>query len=226
MATDAHPAASGNHGGWANRPGPRMAYLTAAVAALAAAVVVVLLITGGRGSTKATNALGEPVARHYGQDPKWLKIPEPAAVTTVVASAATPYLKAMEGYPVLGKLSGGSVDINAEGPAVPSWAMNQASNGQWKPGQKAPGSFEVTFTDPKGTVPLSASQFTVINYLGQITHPPVTNADGGPIPSELAPGQTVHLKLATSVPEGDGALRWAPNGKRILVSFFWTLELS
>jgi hypothetical protein len=52
----------------------------------------------------------------------------------------------------------------------------------------------------------------------------VTNAAGGPVPATVGPGQTVKLTLTTSLPEGDGEIRWAPVGNRILVSYFWTLE--
>jgi hypothetical protein len=226
MSTDATHTASGDHrGGRANRPGPRAVYLLAAAAALVLAAVIVLLIApGGSPTSSAAAGFHLQTSSVYGHVPSWDKIPEPAPVKIVTASAAHPDLKAMEGYPVNAKLPAGSVQYSAEGPQVPSWVANEAASAHWKLGETAPSAFYATFTGAKGAVPLSPADFTVITYTGRLLHPHITTAAGGPLPSSVAPGQTVKLKLETSLPEGDGEIRWAPAGGRILVSYFWTLE--
>jgi hypothetical protein len=225
MTTDAPRAASSHRGGRAQLPGPRRVYLGAALIAIAIAAVVVLAIRPGRAaSPPSAGGLQRPLTKRYGQTPKWLKIPEPAAVTSPVASAAKPDLGAMQGVPVAARLPGGSAKIFVEGPAVPGWVSNDASEGRLPEGASVPSTFSVSFSAVHGTVPLSAGQFTLITYQGKILHPAVKLAGGGSLPSALESGQTISLRLSVPVPEGDGAIRWAPNGRKILVSYFWTLE--
>jgi hypothetical protein len=222
MQSGTHAAAERTGGGRASRRGPRAAYLLAAVTALAlGAAVAVALKPGGSAGAVAGNL---QTSSRYGHVPKWDKIPEPPPARVVTATPAQPDLKAMEGYPVAAKLPGGSVIYFAEGPQVPSWVAGDAASGHWRLGETAPASFSVTFSHASGKVPLSAGDFTIITYTGTLLHPRVTTAAGGPIPSAVSPGQTLRLKLTTALPEGDGEIRWAPVGKHILVSYFWTLE--
>ncbi len=225
MSTDAPQIASGDRkGGRAGRPGPRVIQVAAAVIALLVAAVAVIAIKPGGPTTGSLAAGHLQTSSVYGKVPSWDRIPEAPAVKAVIATPRHPDLKAMEGYPVDARFSGGAVRYFAEGPSVPDWVASQASDGQLKEGESVPSTFEVTFTGATGTVPLAADDFTVITYNGKLLHPTVTNASGGALPATVAPAQTVRLKLMTSLPEGDGEIRWAPVGGRILVSYFWTLE--
>ncbi len=203
----------------------RPVHLGAALIAITVAVVVVVAIGPGSSSSLPNAAvLHRPLTKHYGQVPKWLKIPEPAAVTTAVATPARPDLSAMQGYPVAARLPSGSTKIFVEGPSVPGWVSSEASEGRLQAGSLAPSTFNVSFSAVHGTVPLSAGQFTLITYQGKILHPAVRTADGRGLPSTLPSGRTLNLRVSVPVPEGDGSIRWAPNDKTILVSYFWTLE--
>jgi hypothetical protein len=155
-----------------------------------------------------------------------LKIAEPVAATTPTAAPKHPQLRAMQGYPVDATLtSGASVKYSVVGPTVPGWVSQEAGTGAWKAGETAPSTFALTFKNVKGgAIPLSAADFSVITYQGRVLHPRVNTAAGGPLPRSLGPGQSMTLKLKTALPEGDGEVRWAPAGKRILVSYVWTLE--
>lgn len=221
-----HATSSDDHGGRASMLGRRWAFVAAAITALVVAAVLVIALKPSSG-TGTINIHGRnlPLTKKLGHPASWIKIPRPAAVTIPIASAASPQLHAMEGYPVNAVLPSGSVQISMEGPAVPSWVSNEASGGHWPAGAAAPSTFYVTLSGAKGTVPLSAADFDVITYSGTLKHPKVVNAAGGALPSSVAPNQALKLKMTTSLPEGDGEIRWAPVGKRILVAYFWTLEL-
>jgi hypothetical protein len=221
-----HATPSDNHGGRASGPGRRWAFVAAGVAALAvAAVLVIALRPSGNSSTINIDGRNLPLTKKLGHPASWIKIPRPPAVKVARATAASPQLHAMEGYPVQAELSHGSVQISMAGPAVPNWAINEANEGKWPAGAPAPATFDVTFTSAKGTVPLSRADFSLVTYGGALLVPKVSNAAGGPLPTTIPRGKSITLKLTTSVPEGDGEIRWAPNGKRILVAYFWTLEL-
>lgn len=221
-----HATPSDDHGGRASGPGRRWAFVAAAVAALAvAAVLVIALKPSSSSGTINIDGRNLPLTKKLGHPAKWIKIPRPPVVTIAKATAASPQLHAEEGYPVEAELPHGSVQIAVAGPDVPSWAINEANDGKWPAGAAAPSTFDVTFTNAEGTVPLSPADFSVITYTGQLLRPKVANAAGGALPTTIAPGKSINLKLTTSVPEGDGEIRWGPSGKKILVAYFWTLEL-
>ncbi len=228
MGSDAVQAASGDQRrGRAVRPGPGAIVAMSTIAVLVIAAAIALATTAASGGAGNIAVAGKrlPTSSHYGHPPKWLKIPEAPATTVPTATPRHPQLQAMEGYPVDATLpNGATVQYAAVGPSVPSWVANQAGSGSWHLGETAPSTFELTFKRVTGTVPLSPANFTVITYTGELLHPRITNATGGPVPSRILPGHSLELTLRTSLPEGDGEIRWAPGGKRILVSYFWTLE--
>ena len=223
MTVDAQSVASGQHGGRARRPGPRRAYLGAIVLAGAIAVIVVLAIRPGAGAS-APGLINRPLTRKYGHPASWIKIPEPPKVKLARATAGSPALNAMEGYPVEAKLPTGSARMFVEGPSVPSWVSTESSEGKLVSGQNVPSTFTVSFSSVHGTVPLSAADFTLITYQGKLLHPRVATGDGGALPASLPDGRSFTLRVSAPLTEGDGEIRWAPAGRKILVSYFWTLE--
>jgi hypothetical protein len=214
MTTEAHHVASSHRGGRAHKPGPRKVYLGAALIAIGIAVVAVLAISSTGGSSHSSAS----VLHHK------IVLPALPKQTVLAATAQKPQLSSMEGTPVDAQLASGSSQLFVAGPSVPSWVATQASEGKLVTGSTVPSTFTVSFSQTRGTVPLSADQFTIIDYKGTIVHPKVTTASGGALPANLPAGTTVSLKLTAPVTEGDGAIRWAPDAKHIVVSYFWTLE--
>ncbi len=227
MSADAHSMASSGLGGRANKPGPRKAYVGAIVVAIAAAVILVVAISGGGSSGKAVlnaSVLHLPQTKVYGHPAKWLKIPYPQKVSQPTASAAHPDLQQQAGYAVKTTLPHGSTNLFMAGPLLSRHLANNVSTHKTSLFASVPGSFEVDFSNTKGTVPLSSQQFDLVTYRGVVLHPKVTLADGGPLPSTAPVGKTLKLKFVVDVPEGDGLIRWAPNEKNVLVGVFWTTE--
>jgi hypothetical protein len=221
-----HATPSDDHGGRASKPGRRWAFVAAAVLALAvAAVLVIALKPSSSSGTINIDGRNLPLTKKLGHPASWIKIPRAPAVKIAKATAAAPQLHAMEGYPVQAVLPHGSVQISVAGPSVPTWATNDATQGKWPAGATAPATFDVTFTSAKGTVPLSPADFSIITYSGELLQPKIADAAGGRLPTSVAPGKSVTLKLSSSVPQGDGEVRWGPINKKILVAYFWTLEL-
>jgi hypothetical protein len=219
-------APSDDRGGRTFGFGRRRAFAAAAALALVVVAVVVLALKpGGAGGTIDVHGRNLPLTEKFGHPAKWLKIPTAPAVTIATATPRNPQLHAMQGYPVLAKLPQGSVQISVQGPVVPSWVSQEAGAGKWPGGAAVPSTFDVTFKAAKAAIPLSTSDFDVVTYNGELLHPKITTAAGGSIPAAIPSGKAVTLKLATSLPQGDGEVRWAPGGKRILVAYFWTLEL-
>lgn len=226
MASGASVTAAERNGrGRAFGSGPgRRGLLIAAAAVVAIAAVVVAVVLSSGGSSRPTGREAASAAQRYGKIPDWL--PKPTAPTdhVVVASAAHPVLAAVEGDTVDAHLSAGSVDVTGVGPAVPS-SVSAAARSDNDGTSLAPSTFLVTFASPKGVIPLNPLSFSILTAQGQIVHPAVTLRDGGRLPAQLTPGRTLTLTLKTDLPEGEGALRWAPDGERVLVAWFYDLEL-
>ena len=224
MTTDAHSPASSHRGGRAFTPGPRKVYLGAALIAIAIAVIVVLAIKPGGGSSTGQGPLNVALSKKYGHPVHATDLALPAKQTIARATAAKPSLNTMEGDTVRAVLPHGSAEVFGEGPIVPGWVANEASAGKLPAGTTVPGTYEFRFSAVHGSIPLSARDFTLITYQGTLIHPTVRPLTGGPLPAEVPAGGTYTVKLTTKVPEGDGELRWGPGGRKILVSYFWTLE--
>ena len=218
---------SDDRGGRATGPGRRWAFVAAAVLAAAAAVGVVLLLTAGGGNKPVAGS--KPVAAVYGQLPSWLpKSAQPAKPTTPQyeqATATHPILSEEQGYTVHAKLPGGSVDITAVGPGIPGYVTSAASKGQWADDKPVPSTFYVSLADVRGTIPISASAFSVENQACQTAKASVTLKNGRPAPSAVHAGQDVTLAVHSQTLEGQGAIAWAPNGRKALVAWIYQVEL-
>jgi hypothetical protein len=194
----------------------------ATLAVLVGAAIVVAVITatgGGRSQHRHTAALG------YGRIPSWIPQQTQPSDRIVSATAAKPVLAAVEGDTVMAHLQAGSGYVTAVGPSVPAWAQNAAHAGHWTSSSLAPSTFTLTFAQPKGAIPLRAADFSILTAGGQIVHPAVTLNGGAALPRTVQPGRPLNLTLRAKLPEGEGALRWGPNGRRVLVAWMYTLEL-
>jgi len=219
MGSGGSPLASPNHlGGWAKRPGPRWLLAGAVVLVAIVATVVVLLTTGG--SHPSTASL------KYGKIPSWLPSPAPPSNQVVTATPAHPALAAVEGNTVNAQLGAGATAyVTAVGPSIPAWVSSAVQGGSWNDSSTAPSTFTFTFASPRGTIPLKASDFSILTGQGQIVHPAVTGPNGSRLPARVTPGRPLTLTLKVGLGEGDGALRWAPNGSKVLAAWFYQLEL-
>ncbi len=213
-------AGSSTGGGRAFRPGPRTA-LGLGVALVAALAVLVVGVGSGGG-----HGAGGGQVTSYGHLPKWLPKLNTAAPKLEVATAGKPILSEAQGYTVRAMpAGGGATDVTAVGPQIPNWVASYVQSGVWPAAKPVPGTFVVTLAAVRGSVPLSASAFTVLTNAGRIVHPKVTVMGGGALPADLRSGQHLNLKLTAPVLEGAGSIRWAPSGNRVLVGWIYELEL-
>jgi hypothetical protein len=219
MGSGGSSLASPTHrGGGANRPSPRW-LLAGAVALVAVVVAVVVLVTGG-GSHPSAASL------KYGGIPSWLPSPAPPTNQVVTATPTHPALAAVEGNTVNAQLGGGATAyVTAVGPSIPAWVSSAVQSGNWNDGNTAPSTFTFTFASPHGSIPLKADEFSILTSQGQIVHPAVTGPNGSRLPAQVTPGKPLTLTLKVGLGEGDGALRWAPNGTKVLAAWFYQLEL-
>jgi hypothetical protein len=213
---------SENRGSRAFRPGSRWPLVAAAIAALVAAGALVMVLNSG-GASSHSPAQGQS----YGSLPKWLpkSAVTPAAPKIEVASAATPILGEQQGYPVRAQVPTGSAEVTAVGPQVPSYVATYAQSGLWPSNKLVPSTFYVTFADVKGSVPIAARAFNVLTDGGQIVPATVSVHGGGKVPALLRAGQHIELAVKTKTLEGQGSIRWAPIGPKVLVGWIYQLEL-
>lgn len=224
MSSDAYPAASsGSDGGGAFGPRPRSRVLigVAVVIFVAVAVTAGLLIgNSGAASRRASSST-------YGSYPSWLPHTKPSAVGTIVkASLAHPQLDAIEGSTMQVQLpSGAEAEITAVGPSFPTWVSAAAQAGTLSEGSAVPATFTVTVIARRGTVPLRTSAFSILTAAGQLVHPAISGPGGKPAPAALRAGQHLNLTVEAKLTEGDGSLRWAPTGARVVSAWLYQLEL-
>lgn len=217
---------SNDHGGRAFRPGPRGVFLGAAVVALVAAGALVLALKPGGASPVTGRYPAQD--RTYGSLPSWLPKSareKPPAPKLQVATLKRPVLAEAEGYEVHAELPTGSVNVTASGPGVPTYVRNYASKGLWPASKLVPAGFEVTFSDVKGSIPISPVDFVSLTDTGVRSLSKLSRSGGGRVPSTLHSGQTLTLNVQTYVLAGSGGFSWAPTGNRVLVGWTYELEL-
>jgi hypothetical protein len=209
-ATPVGRGAGSGRGGW-------RAAVVAGVLSVAAVVAVVLVLGGGAGGASTGSA-------KYGGLPAWLPKPRQAVDQIRNASVEHPWLSAVEGETVSVALASGRVLATVVGPSVPEAVSERAQDGDDN-SETAPCKFTATFASASGEVPLRAGDFTILDERGRAHAVRVTAANGGPLPSRVLPGRPVALRISATLPEGEGALRWAPNGPRVLAGWVFGLEL-
>jgi len=214
---------SEHRGGRARRPGPHRRLAAAAVVGVL--VLAGLLVVALRAGSAAPRVPAQDLT--YGSLPKWLpeETVKPAAPKLEVASAARPVLTEQQGYTVHAQLPTGAVDVTAAGPQVPDYVANDDQSGKWPANKLVPSTFYVTFTDVTGTIPIAARAFDVLTGGGAIVTARLSVHGGGRVPAELRAGQHIELIVKTRTAEGQGSIRWAPNGPKVLVGWIYQLEL-
>jgi hypothetical protein len=219
MGGGARSTPSAGRGSRAFGPGSRRGrrLVAACLIVVLAAVAGVVLATRGGASP--------PAPLEYGSIPSWLPKPKVAVNRIVQASAAHPQLSAIEGDTVSIHLTRGSVLATVVGPAVPASVAEKAQDDDDGDSDTAPCTFTVTFRSASGVVPLDANTFTILDERGQIHRLRVTAADGGPPAARVTPGRPITLTMEATLPEGEGALRWAPDGPKVIAGWVFGLEL-
>jgi hypothetical protein len=210
-------APSDSDGSRATWLGSRWAFGALAAGALALAAVLVLLIAGGAGGASAS--------QKYGGLPKWLPKMKSTKASFEVATLKKPILSEEQGYTVHAEMSGANADVTALGPEFPTYVSNYAQEGRWPANKPVPSTFFITFARVHGTIPIRSRDFTVVTDTGQKV-PVQLRADGHTaLPNAVHSGQTVTFKAVTKTVEGQGAIRWAPNGNNILAAWIYQVEL-
>lgn len=235
MSSNAYPAASSGSdaSGGANAssgkggafgPHPSRVWAGAALLAVAAIAAVVVLLTSVSGGAASRRAA---IDSKYGSYPTWLKHTKLPSVDTVLkASLAHPQLDAVEGNTMEVTLpSGGDAEITAVGPSFPAWVAAATQAGTLPEGTAVPTTFAVTVIARHGAVPLRASAFSILTAAGQILQPAVTASGGQAPPTTLRAGEHVNLTIKAKLTEGDGSLRWAPIGSRVISGWLYQVEL-
>ena len=81
----------------------------------------------------------------------------------------------------------------------------------------------VSLSDATGDVPVSVASFESIDYRGNVYRPEFV--PGQPVPPKiLRPGQTVSFELRADEVVGEGLMRWAPVGGRIVAKWDFVVE--
>jgi hypothetical protein len=224
MGSGTFSATPSGHGGRrAFQPGARAAVVGALVAALVLAGALVLILgSGGRSRYPAQDL-------KYGSLPSWLpnadRTPAATKPQYEVATVAKPVLEEEQGYTVHAELPTGSVDITAVGPQFPAYVTRYAQENLWPDGKLLPSTFYVTFADVNGTIPIAAGDFSVLTDTGQIMRARLHARSGGAVPASVHSGQTVTIAVQSRAVEGQGSIRWAPRGPKVLVGWLYQLEL-
>ena len=213
---------SENGGSRASWPGSHRTFAAIVIAALILAGVLVVALR------PAARSLRYPAQDlTYGSLPKWLpkSTVKPAAPKLEAATAASPILGEEQGFMVRAVLPSGSAEVTAVGPQVPDYVSNYAQSGLWPSNKLVPSTFYVSFADVKGSIPIAARAFDVLTDGGEIVPATLSVYGGGRVPAVLRAGQRIELTVRTKTLEGQGSIRWAPNGQKVLVGWIYQLEL-
>jgi hypothetical protein len=113
---------------------------------------------------------------------------------------------------------------------TPHWSVVGVVTGPEVPGEglpyQAPATtctWTVTLSKATASVPISVSDFDTIDDLGNVYQPSLV--PGQPVPpSILRPGEEVTFELRVGEPVGEGLMRWAPIGGRVVAKWDFVVE--
>jgi len=133
----------------------------------------------------------------------------------LTGTAARPALT-VEGDGVEAQTPAWSVLIEVSGPVVP---------GEGLPYQPAATTctWTVTMSDATGAVPISLADFNSVDHLGRIYRPTFVQGQPAP-PAVLEPGQKVTFEVRSYEAVGEGIMRWAPIGQKIVAMWDYEVE--
>ncbi|MBO1767127.1 hypothetical protein [Allobranchiibius sp. GilTou38] len=197
------------HGAYARRTCGRVA-LALAGGALTVATVA------GCGSAGSGHTATHPAApQTYGSLPSWLP-PDPVRAGDVAVGTPTRPALAAQGDTVdVRPASGGTVRATVVGPAVPAEGLPYET-------PSTTCTFTVTLHAGALPVPVRVSDFGTSDHLGATYA--VRLAGSRKPPAVLAAGRSTTFQLRTSMPTGEGVIKWAPDGRRAAVSWDFVVE--
>ena len=153
----------------------------------------------------------------YGAIPADLRARQAPPKNQVLSATAARPAVAIQGNSVELHLAHGSALATAVGPEVPDRIQGSADI-------HTPATWDLTFADVHGTIPIAPSLFTITDEQGALLLPHVTVAGGGPLPGTVPAGRPFTLSLKTVVSVGDGKLRYAPSGPNYLAEWDFDVE--
>jgi hypothetical protein len=151
----------------------------------------------------------------YGALPTYLPSSAVQPDSILVGSADNPAVTS-QGDQVRVQLVGNSVVAKVTGPQVPGEGLphqTDATTCTWT----------VSLTGPQAALPIAVADFTTIDHLGVVYHPTFVPGQPHP-PAVLARGKTVTFELRVVMNTGEGLMRWAPGGKKIVASWDFEVE--
>ncbi|WP_022902993.1 MULTISPECIES: hypothetical protein [unclassified Curtobacterium] len=193
-------------------PGTRRPLTRAASwsAALVGVVVLTSVLAGCTGQTRPG------VEDTYGGMPSYLATIPSTTDEVLDGSAAHPALTS-EGDAVRVHLQdGATVTATVTGPVVPGEGLPHQ-------GETTTCTWTVSLRGTSGSVPVSLSDMTTIDQLGNVYRLSPVAGKGTP-PRTLRAGQRVTFELRTVMKVGEGVLRWAPGGGKTLAEWDFEVE--
>jgi hypothetical protein len=163
----------------------------------------------------ATAGCGSPSKPSYGSLPSFLPTSAVQPDSILTGTADNPALTT-EGDSVRVQLPAGTVIATITGPEVPGEGLpyqTPATTCTWT----------VTMRAATAAVPISIADFTTLDHLGIVYHPKLIAGQPKP-PATLAPGKSVTFELRTVMTVGEGLIRWAPGGPKIVASWDFEVE--
>jgi len=150
----------------------------------------------------------------WGGWPSFLPSHEPVLDKTLNGSTASPALS-IQGEAINVTLpSGGTVLVTTLGPALPD--QNRAV-----PEETIECTWTITFQNATTSLNVTNSDFRIRDSLGGIHLPAFTDDSG---PGTVKPGATSSFKVKTTLPEGEGLLSYAPDGKNPVATWDFIVE--
>ena len=164
-------------------------------------------------------SLGHDADSHarYGTVPADLRDKQAPPANQVLSASTAHPATAIQGISVELHLPHGSALATAVGPDVPDRIQGSAD-------LHTPATWDVTFADVHGTIPIAQTLFTITDEQGRLLMPRVSVAGGGPLPRTVPARRPFTLTLKTVVSVGDGKLRYAPDGADWLAEWDFDVE--
>lgn len=152
----------------------------------------------------------------YGGLPSYLPTAPAGTDGTLVGSVSHPALTS-EGDTVDVKLpGGGTVSMTVTGPVVPGEGLpHQADDTTC--------TWTVTLDHATKALPIRIADLSTLDQLGNVYSLATVPGQRKP-PSELGPGEKATFELRTDMKVGEGLLRWAPGGSKIVASWDFEVE--
>lgn len=153
----------------------------------------------------------------YGSIPTNLRNKQARPANQVLSASAAHPAMAIQGSGVVLHLDQGSALATVVGPDIPDRIQGSAD-------LHTPATWDLTFADVRGAVPISPKLFTITDEQGMLLLPRVRVVGGGPLPRTVPAGRPFTLQLSTVVSIGDGKLRYAPSGGAWLAEWDFDVE--